>query len=643
LSAIGYQPKAISKQPSLKNSSTDQKIFYFTLHKQLIMKRWLLTLGVMCMAVFGFSQQNLPIVDSLKSKLAKTEGAEERFKILSKLSRILMNSDRKESDRYATQMMQEVELSRNRSLMVRALLIQGDRYSYLMTQKEMVDKAINYYNQALQLANSSKLEKEKAQSLMALSAIHLAIPELDKALNYTNQAYAVVNGLKNDSMRAVVHNSFGDVYLVKRERLLSLRNYLMALRIAEETKNGYLMRASYRNLAAFYGDIKEYDKAIDYSIKAKDKLGELSVENSPYQAIVDMNTIAGYYGAKKNPEMAIYYYEQAIRKADSLKYEPLKVLAYINILNQFITDDQPKKALDYFNTNPDLKRYIIQFGYPHVIDQAYGVIYTGLKQFDSANYYFNKAKPVFESTGTPVSKMGFYVQYASLFSKSGDYPKAIEYFTKAKELADQTSTLEWQELVSKQLDSVYSKSGNYQQAYVYNGLYHKYKDSLQKLSEEKDVMQMELQDEQERIKRKAEEEKLALDRKHQVQYMGITVAIASVFLLLVLFGIFQVSVTTIKILGFFAFIFLFEFIILLADNQIHHATHGEPLKVLAIKIVLIAMLLPLHHWLEHKVVSYLSSRRLIIPKGRGFWSNILAKRKTQAHSERPTFAQNSEV
>jgi hypothetical protein len=100
-----------------------------------------------------------------------------------------------------------------------------------------------------------------------------------------------------------------------------------------------------------------------------------------------------------------------------------------------------------------------------------------------------------------------------------------------------------------------------------------------------------------------------------------------VFTLLVLLGVFQVSEATIKLLGFFAFILLFEFIILIADTKIHHMTHGEPLPILAIKIVLIAILLPLHHWLEHKVVKYLTSRRLIIPTGRSVWKNILAKRK----------------
>jgi len=59
---------------------------------------------------------------------------------------------------------------------------------------------------------------------------------------------------------------------------------------------------------------------------------------------------------------------------------------------------------------------------------------------------------------------------------------------------------------------------------------------------------------------------------------------------------------------------LFEFIILLADNRIHEWTHGEPWKVMSFKIILVAMLFPLHHWLEHKVIHYLLTRDMLPKK-----------------------------
>jgi len=46
-----------------------------------------------------------------------------------------------------------------------------------------------------------------------------------------------------------------------------------------------------------------------------------------------------------------------------------------------------------------------------------------------------------------------------------------------------------------------------------------------------------------------------------------------------------------------------------ADENLDTVTHDEPWKVLLIKIALAAILLPLHHWSEHKVIHYLSSRK----------------------------------
>lgn len=610
----------------------------------------MLTSCFLLLLAFCYAQQSPAVIDSFKKQLSDARTVEARFDALSRLTRTLMNVSQAEADKYGQMLSREAELSRDRALMVKALLVHGERYGYFLSKKEFLDRSIGYYNQALEMARKNKLDREMAQAYLGLSNVHMYLPALDKSLNYTTQASSIASALKDDSMSVAVYNSFGNVYQVKQDRLLALRNFLTALRLSEELKPGKdgdglkhsLLRSCYRNLSVFYAGIKEYDKAIDYSTRAFDQLNFIKTGNVPYTRAIDLNNMGNLYALKKNPDMAVYYYEKSLRMADSLKFEALKMPAYTSIVNQYLMNDQPQKALAYFNENPSLKQYLANFGFSYVVDQAYGIIYAGLGRNDSASYYFKKAEPQFEAQSTPANRLNFYYQYAQFFKKSGDGPGAINYFNKAWGLAQASGDLESQQLIAAQLDSVYSTNGDYRMSYQYSNLYHKLKDSLQKLSEEKDLMQMELADEQQRQDRIAREKAEALAKKHNLQYMGITVAIAGVFLLLVLLGIFQVSATTIRILGFFAFIFLFEFIILIADHRIHEWTHGEPLKVLGIKIVLIAMLLPLHHWLEHKVVNYLASRKLIISSRRGFWNNILAKRKTVAPVKETTFAKNHE-
>ncbi len=96
--------------------------------------------------------------------------------------------------------------------------------------------------------------------------------------------------------------------------------------------------------------------------------------------------------------------------------------------------------------------------------------------------------------------------------------------------------------------------------------------------------------------------------------------IATVFIILVGLGVFKISPAIIRAMGFFAFIFLFEFIVLLLDDQIQIITHGEPWKVVAVKILIVSLFYTLHHWLEKKVTHYLTYKAHMIK------SKIFAKK-----------------
>jgi tetratricopeptide (TPR) repeat protein len=590
--------------------------------------RKLLTAVCIYLSFICYSQN--PALDSLKARLSRAATSKEKVDLLGKFARASMSTNIPEADKYAERMTLEAELSRDRKLMVKALLTQGDRFSYFVFKKDYLQKSIGYYNQALELARENELDEEVAKAYLGLSDVHASIPELDKALNYTTQAVAIATAKNNDTLLVSVYNSLGAIYQLKKERIFALRNYLTALGIAEEAKNSSLLRTCYTNLSNFYAGIKDYDKAIDFARKSMQELPKMNMPNEKILHVVDLYTMGNLYVMKKNFETSTHYYDSVISLADSIKYGPLKMAGYEGLLQQYVQANQPRKALDFLNERSDLKQFVTQFGSGYMIDGSYGIIYSKLGMYDSAKYYFEKAAPVYETSGTVPYKFGFYYQYGDFYNKSGNTVKAIEFYEKAKGFADQSANLEYQEMVVKELDSLYVKAGDYKQSRFYNGLYHQYKDSMQKLGKEKDLMKMELADEQKRQERRAIEAAAALERKHTVQYTGIAIAIAIVFVLLVAMGIFRVSETTIRIMGFFAFILLFEFIILLADTRIHSWTHGEPLPVLGIKIILIAMLLPIHHKLEHKVVSYLASRRLIIPSGKSLWSKLrMRKVKTQ--------------
>jgi tetratricopeptide (TPR) repeat protein len=575
--------------------------------------------------------QEAAAVDSIKTALSKATTAQARVTLLDELSRTLMNVNPKEADETGARLIAVAEESRDRKLMFKAYLSNGTRCTYMANQKTYSQKAIEFYNKALNLARQNRMEEEVGAAQMHLSGLYLMIPDNEKALSYATQAFSLISTLRNDSLRAEAHNSYGQVYLAKNENILALRNFLNALRIAEQIKNNPLVRNCYLYLSSFYTGIEDYDKAIDYMTQAYQKLSELKEKNVAYQKVVYTNSIGNLYAYKKNYDIAISYFEKSIRMADSLKFSTLKIPGYVSLLNQYLRIDEPQKALNYMNSSSgdNLKKYLVNFGMAPIIDQAYGVIYTELGQFDSARIYLAKAKPMFENSTNGNSQVGFYAQLASFYRKSGDKKNAIDYYLKVKEISEKNGLLENVKKASQYLDTLYAETGNTILAGKYNATYYQFKDSIETLKREKELTQVEADDEQQRQERLVKEAAESKNRKNNIQYLGIVLGIIGLFISLVVLGMFKVSGGLIKAVGFFVFIMLFEFVFLVFKKNIYSITQGEPWKDLAFMIALAALLVPLHHWMEHKVLHYLTSHNRLTSAGHHIRNKIFRRTKTE--------------
>ena len=561
--------------------------------------------------------QEAAAVDSIKNALNKATTAEDKVRWLDELSRTMMNIKPADGDEYGKQLIAVAEESRDRKLMFKAYLSNGIRCTYFASQKSYSDKAIGFYNKALNLARQNRMEEEVGAAQLHLSGLYLMIPDNEKALSYATQAFSLISTLRNDSLRAEAHNAYAQVYQVKNENILALRNYFNALRIAEDIKNNPLIRNCYLYLSDFYNSIDDYDKAIDYMTEAYKILDKVNEKNVPYQKVIYTNNIGNLYAGKKNYDIAIGYFEKSIRMADSLKFSTLKIPGYISLLNQYLRIDEPAKALAYLNSSAgsDLKKYLSNFGMAAIIEQAYGVIYSEIGRFDSARIYFERARPFFENSNNENSQVGFFGQLASFYRKSGNKPKAIEYYLSVKEMSERNGLLDNVKKASQYLDTLYTETGNIPLAGKYKAIYYQYKDSIEALKREKELTQVEADDEQQRLIKQQIERDEAKRRRNNIQYLGIVIGIIALFVGLVILGMFKVSAGLIKAIGFFVFIMLFEFVFLVFKKNIYSITNGEPWKDLAFMIALAALLVPLHHWLEHRVLKYLTSHNRLTSAG----------------------------
>jgi len=491
-----------------------------------------------------------------------------------------------------------------------------------------LDTALNYASTALELVKNTNLPESQAWANMALGRVYRLKDQQDKALQYNQNALTLASISKNDSLQVLANIGLGNTFMEQSQKLNAFRNYMAAYDISDNAGNKYLLGICYRKLAEFYSTIEQYEKAKDYLFKqlASLKKDNASVSNfiPIYSEIAVTNIKAKQYG------LAESYIDSALAICDSLKQPMLKLNLLDPLFQLYFASKNPQKIFVLLNEKKDLIDQLKGIGFTAPIDYLIGAAYTELHQFDSAHFYLKKAAPFYETKASAGNKNYFYMVYAQLYKDQGDWKNSLLYYNQVFDYAKVAGDLEIQKAISKELDSVYQKAGDYKKAYLFSGVYNQLSDSLMQLSKDKDLLSVELDNENKRKEREELRAKDATDRRHNIQYMAITVGIATVFLILILMGLFKVSAGTIRIIGFLAFIFFFEFIILLADVQIHHWTHGEPWKILLIKIVLIAMLLPLHHWLEEKVIHYLTNRDLLKSEKLKFFSRRIKTSEANA-------------
>ena len=368
-----------------------------------------------------------------------------------------------------------------------------------------------------------------------------------------------------------------------------------------------LIRNASTYLANFYYGIHEEDKAIDYELNTAIPIDRKLKHFNELRG--DYNALAQFFASKQEYDIALKSYEHATQLADSIHFDLVKINSYIGIFEIYFKSGQYQKGMTYFRLHPVVSDYLDRAGMEYVVDGIYADAYMDMGRYDSATYYFGRESPEVEAKANAPAKADFYDDMGEFYKKRGMWDKAAGCYQKEEGIGKAIGDLHILEHADENLDTLYWRMNDFARAYTYHTQYGQYSDSLRNLSKETELLKLEVDNDNRQRERASREEEQDRERRHNVQYMGFTVGLVLLFISLVMMGWLAVPASVIRGLGFLSFIFLFEFIILLTDKQISELTHDEPWKVLLIKIALAAILLPLHHWSEHRVIHFLSNRK----------------------------------
>lgn len=509
------------------------------------------------------------------------------------------------------------ELSDDKKILQKILFNTSVTNFNVWSSQQTFEKSIAIIQKGLKYAEEINNPLLEAEAYIKLAGIYRRRNLFVEAVEHTSKAFsALANAKEKDSVEVELYCELGDIYLAKSNAVAACKNYNIAFEIAYRNKLYISQSKIYHRFSDLYDSFNNTETAKDYlmqSLKLNLKINYTE------------GTFLDYIGLAKITNKREYI-EKAVAIAEQLK--SLKYIIAAKRLMYYWFMVEGKKSSETFaflQANPALIQCFKNTNTSALIWEK-GNIYKYAGKYDSALFYYRMAEPdmIAAKNQTLVSSM--YSTMAQTYLQNGEVNKSKEYYQKTLELALKFGQLKIIAPVSSALSKICAGKEEYAQAYNYS-LQADSANNIIQANAGKDKMLM-MQMDRENTKLEMDRIEIAgkLARKNNLQLMAITICISIFFIFMIFIGMFEVSKTVIKIIGYFAFISLFEFIILLLDHPIIDFTNGEPLKIWLCKILLIALLVPIQHFMEKRVIAYLQSRELLEARKHFSFKNLWQKK-----------------
>lgn len=604
---------------------------------------------------------------SLKDNAEHAKSDKAKITWLSRLAWYYMDIDRKRSDSVMTAVYSLAESSKDKTALILSYLFDAQRHLQLSEYKSEVEAVHALADKAFDLASSANEPESIAYSYLYMAHSKRLLGEMDAAKEFLSKAYNLVANSKSDSLKIEFYYLRSQVLQEKRELNMALDDALQVQQVAEQSRNDHLRILAYTRLGYMYRDIDSAKAKENYKLSV-----EIAQKIKDYEQWITNNIRLGKLFSQQNElkQEGLKYLNEAMSLARQINHRSLIAESHLALIGYYIRTGQPDSTISYIKQNfAELNEFYVENGlgarfyydyatFNYILGRYYyrnKADNNASNSFVAALQYFHKSDSAYASDIVVAAKanLNFYngacnyylyylnkasvKNYNSWFTSYEDsvrrqrvsdyYNNATYYFYTTQSLAKEMNDPEFMRDAFSWMEELYSDSATYYERARRNNEYTSYVPRFDyfKLayytrmiydSCDKVFTSLTNQKENIRIERLHEmnmEEIREIQKRQEenIKQIGITVALAFLFVVLILAGFLRVSEFTIRALGFFSFLFLFEFLLLIIDKYIHELTHGEVISLLIIKVGVAAILLPLHHFVEEKVIHSLTRRKLL--------------------------------
>ncbi|MGY3212971.1 hypothetical protein [Mucilaginibacter sp. HD30] len=356
---------------------------------------------------------------------------------------------------------------------------------------------------------------------------------------------------------AIATAELGYIFLNAGSTVQGAKLLLSALKIAEETGNDQAMGIAYQNLGLAQTESYKYkelqQKAETYSSKAGDHL---------FLCFEYLN-LSMYYARAKKVDSALYYAEKGYGIAKTKNFTQVQgsLLIRLSVIQRRLGNNG--LALEYIR----------------IADRL------------SNNKVLN-----------PVDKLEVYNAYTRFFRTLGQTDSAFFYAYKSLITAKKGFVVDNLQ-PALDLSELYENK-NADSALKYTRIAYALRDTFNNGQKLQQIMALNFDEARRQESLLAAKELEAEEHAQNLQYVAIAIALVIFALLFLMFSHSVIATQgTIKFLGILSLLIVFEFINLLIHPFIGTLTHHSPVLMLLFMVCLAALLIPIHHKLEHWITN----------------------------------------
>ena len=400
---------------------------------------------------------------------------------------------------------------------------------------------------------------------------------------------------KNDSLRYETIQEFYATYS-EADPILFLKAAEKFLAYSQKNKDKVGQAFATSMIGFCYRGLGNTTKSLEYSIKGFELGSETGNET-----LLSYNKLqlGNCYKDIKDYEQSIVYYLATAEIGERLKYEKTKSVAFQNLGEVYLAMNKLDSALMYEQKDFEICKRIGFYDFFGYTLLTLGAIHGKMGNTTLAVSYFDMAIQEGLKRRSTKQLNWTYTAKAQFFASIGQNDSSIVYAKKALSAVANTGFTNYNLSAAKLLLDNYRNS-NADSAFKYSEIYRITNDSVFSAKAIQQTQLMTFESEKKQQELAQEKLKAADERKHNIQYALIAVGIIIlVTLYLLLSRSFITNTKLIEFFGVVALLIVFEFLNLLLHPFLEKITHHSPVLMLLALVCIAALLVPLHHKVEH--------------------------------------------